>query len=175
MTWNPYDNLPEVPSFKVTSKDFQEGEKFKLPQVSGIFGAGGEDTSPELSWSGFPAETQSFAITTLDPDAPSPTGFWHWLVVDIPAATTEVPAGSGDEKGTGLPAAAYQLPNDARLSRFLGAAPPPGSAPHRYIFVVHALDTATVGIDEDASPGLSGCMLTPHTLARAVISAWYQR
>ena len=97
-----------------------------MPQVSGIFGAGGQDASPQLSWSGFPSGTQSFVVTMCDPEAPTVIGFWHWAVVNIPGNVTELPAGAGDESGSGLPQGAFQLPNDARMTRYVGAGPPEG-------------------------------------------------
>src|SRR5438045_3940265 len=103
MSWNPYENLPPAASFLLTSSDLKDGEKLAMPQVSGIFGAGGQDVSPQLSWSGFPSGTQSFVVTMCDPEAPTVTGFWHWAVVNIPGNVTELPTGAGDESGSALP------------------------------------------------------------------------
>ena len=84
MNYNPYENLPKVPSFEVTSTDVQDGEKMPLPQMSGIFGAGGEDISPQLSWHRFPEATKSFVVTVYDPDAPTASGFWHSGLFPLP-------------------------------------------------------------------------------------------
>src|SRR5947209_14414171 len=132
MSRDPYADLPAVPSFTLTSPDISDGEELPTAHVSGIFGAGGEDVSPALSWSGFPAETRGFAITMYDPDAPTASGFWHWAVVGIPASVTELPRGAGDESGSGLPEGAFQLRNDGGIARFLGAAPPAGHGRHNY-------------------------------------------
>ena len=126
MSWNPYENLPPAASFSLTSSDLKEGEKLAMPQVSGIFGAGGQDVSPQLSWSGFPSGTRSFVVTMCDPEAPTVSGFWHWAVVNIPGDVTELPTGAGDESGSGLPEGAFQLPNDARMACYVS----PGKAPH---------------------------------------------
>jgi Raf kinase inhibitor-like YbhB/YbcL family protein len=175
MTTSPYDTLPRVPSFQVTSNDVRDGERLAQPQVSGIFGAGGGDVSPHLAWSGFPAETRSFVVTAYDPDAPTASGFWHWAVVDIPASVTELPTGAGDESGSGLPAGAFQLRNDGGVARYVGAAPPAGHGPHRYFFVVHAVDVDTLGIDASATPAYLGFNLFFHTLARAILVATYEQ
>ena len=171
----PYDTLPKVPSFEVTSSDVKDGEQLPTPQLSGIFGAGGQDVSPQLSWSGFPAATKSFVVTCYDPDAPTASGFWHWAVVDIPATITSLPTGAGDESGSGLPAGAFQLRNDAGLARFLGAAPPPGHGRHRYFFVVHAVGVESLGIPEEASNAFLGFNLFSQSLARAIMVCWYER
>lgn len=93
---DPYDALPKLPSFSLTSASITDGQPLATPQVSGIMGAGGEDVSPQLSWSGFPEGTRSFAVTVYDPDAPTLSGFWHWAVANLPADVTELPAGAGD-------------------------------------------------------------------------------
>jgi Raf kinase inhibitor-like YbhB/YbcL family protein len=145
------------------------------PQLSGIFGAGGSDTSPHLAWSGFPEGTKSFAVTCYDPDAPTASGFWHWAVFGIPADVTELAAGAGSADGSGLPAGAVQLRTDGGVAQYLGAAPPEGHGKHRYFFVVHAVDTDNLGADANASPALLGFLLSGHTLARATIVPVYER
>ncbi len=174
MDYNPYEYLPKVPSFEVTSTDVQDGEKLLPPQVSGIFGAGGQDISPQLSWRGFPQGTKSFVVTVYDPDAPTASGFWHWAVVDIPANVTELPSGTGDESGSGLPQGAFQLRNDGGIARYIGAAPPSGHGKHHYYTVVHAVDVPSLGIGRDATPAFLGFNLFFHTLARAIIVPWYE-
>jgi Raf kinase inhibitor-like YbhB/YbcL family protein len=156
MGWDPYENLPPAASFSLTSSDLREGEKLAMPQVSGIFGAGGQDISPQLSWSGFPAGTQSFVVTMCDPEAPTVSGFWHWAVVNIPGDVTELPAGAGDESGAGLPPGAFQLKNDARMACYVGAGPPEGHGRRRYIFAVLALDAERIEIDKEATPAAPG-------------------
>nr|WP_255430124.1 YbhB/YbcL family Raf kinase inhibitor-like protein [Streptomonospora sp. PA3] len=167
--------MPAVPTFSVTSSDVADGQTLPAAQVSGIMGAGGEDVSPHLSWSGFPEATRSFAVTCFDPDAPTASGFWHWVVCDIPANVTELPAGAGDESGSGLPAQALTLRNDAGSRRYIGAAPPGGHGPHRYMFAVHAVDVESLGIDETASPAFLGFNLFFHAIGRAVITPVYEQ
>jgi Raf kinase inhibitor-like YbhB/YbcL family protein len=169
MSRNPYDELPAVASFTVTSTDVTDGQALATPQLSGIMGAGGEDVSPQLEWSAFPEETRSFAVTVYDPDAPTASGFWHWAVADIPASVTSLPSGAGDDEGSGLPAGAVQLRNDASAKRFIGAAPPPGHGPHHYYVAVHAVDVESLDLPQDATPAFLGFNLFSHTLARAVI------
>ena len=151
---------------------FRSGQQLQQPQFSGLFGVpGGQDVSPQLSWSGAPEGTKSYAVTVYDPDAPTQSGFWHWAVADIPAEVTSVPTGAGDDSGSGLPDGAFQLPNDARAARFIGAAPPAGHGEHRYFITVHALDVPKIGVTADATPAFLGFTIASHILARATIVA----
>lgn len=167
-----FAKLPNVESFEVISKDVKDGDAFALPQYSGIFGVeGGKDISPQLSWTDAPKGTKSYAVTIYDLDAPTGAGFWHWAVANIPANTTELPTGAGDETGSGLPKGAFQLPNDARAARYIGAAPPKGHGKHTYAIVVYALDVEDIGVSKDATPTFLGFNMSGHTLGRAMITA----
>jgi Raf kinase inhibitor-like YbhB/YbcL family protein len=169
----PYEFLPRVPSFKVTSTDVTDGGVLRPEQVNAS--AGGQDVSPELHWSDFPDSTRSFAVTVFDPDAPTGSGFWHWSVCNIPASVTELARGAGKPDGGGLPASAVTVRNDVGERGYMGAAPPPGLGPHRYVFAIHAIDVDSLEVDRDATPALVGFNLTFHTLARAVLVATYER
>src|SRR6266702_3723611 len=156
----PYDFMPAVPSFTLQSTDVADGQQMSDAQVFDGFGMTGQNISPQLSWHGFPAETKSFAVTCFDPDAPTGSGFWHLVLLDVPASVT------------GLAAGAICVRNDYGVKAFGGAAPPAGDPAHRYVFAVHALDVddlASQGVDADVSPAVAGFNLRFHTIARATM------
>ncbi len=173
-SYNPYDALPDLPTFTVTSESFSDGGAWGSRQASGMMGPGGDDASPQVSWSGFPAETKSFAVTVYDPDAPTASGFWHWAVADIPVSTTSLPEGAGDDTGSALPQGAVTLANDGGMKRFVGAAPPPGHGPHRYFLAVHAVDVESLDLPDGATPAFLGFNLFSHAIARGIIHATFE-
>ena len=165
---DPYAKLPPVASFTLTSDDVGHGETLADKHV-----AAKGNTSPHLSWSGAPVGTKSYVVTAYDPDAPTPSGFWHWVVVDVPADVTELAAGAGQSDET-LPDGAFHVANDVGGKSFTGAAPPDGDHPHRYYFVVHAVGQETLGVDSDASPAVVSFNLAFKTLGRAIVQGTYQ-
>lgn len=169
---DPFARLPEVPSFTVTSETIFHGQTLPVGQMSGAFGVpGGQDLSPQLSWTGAPEGTRSYAVTMYDPDAPTGSGFWHWAVTGIPATVTSLPEGAGDDQGSGLPDGSYQLAGDAGAARFIGGAPPAGHGEHRYFVTVHALDVEDLGVPPESSPAFLGFNMASHILGRATLIA----
>lgn len=153
-------------AFTLTSSGFVDGGPLPDAQVM----AGG-NRSPQLSWSGAPEATKSFAITCYDPDAPTGSGFWHWTVANIPAGVTELAEGASP---AGLPGGAIEGRTDFGKPGFGGAAPPPGHGPHRYIFTVFAVDTERLEVTPEDSGAVFGFNLYFHTLARASITGVYE-
>lgn len=164
---NPYDLLPPVPSFSVTSDDVSDAQPLKDDQVAHL-----GDTSPQLSWDAVP-DAKSYTVTCFDPDAPTPSGFWHWLLVDLPADVTSLETGAGAE-GADLPGQAFMCRNDTGSKAFAGAAPPEGDQVHRYFLVVHAVTEESLGVDSDASPAVVSFNLAFKTAARAILHGTYQ-
>lgn len=174
MSNSPFARLNDVLRFELTSTDVAEGQRLPQAQASGLMGVdGGEDISPQLSWSGFPEETKAFAVTCYDPDAPTGSGFWHWTVTDIPGTVTSLPADAGNPEAGLLPEGAVTVRNDAGDRRFVGAAPPEGHGPHRYFFIVHAL-SEPLGVDESATPAFVGFNIFFKSIGRAWIETNYE-
>ena len=170
LEYDPYaalQALKPMPSFTLTSADFVDGEELPLPLRASGRGAG--DRSPQLSWSGFPPSTQSFAVTCFDPDAPSGSGWWHWAVANIPVGVTSLDPGAGEPGGIKLPHGALVLRNEDGERRYVGSGPPPGTGVHRYFFVVHAIDRARLSIDADSTAAALSLQCFFHGLARAVL------
>ncbi|GAB7041194.1 MULTISPECIES: YbhB/YbcL family Raf kinase inhibitor-like protein [Catenuloplanes] len=168
---DPYDLLPPVPSFALTSTDIADGTA--LDDTFAHDSVGGRNVSPQLSWSGFPAGTRSFVVTCFDPDAPTGSGFWHWVAVNLPVTVTELAQGAGSTEG-GLPDGAFHVRNDYGTLSYGGSAPPAGDREHRYVFAVHAVDVEALDVTWDVSPAVVGFNLAFHTLARATLRSTYR-
>ena len=139
------------------------------------FGCSGENKSPTLKWSGAPKETKGFAVTVYDPDAPTGSGWWHWMVINIPSDVTELVAGAGVANSTTLPKGAIQGRSDFGVAAWGGACPPQGDKPHHYIFTVYALKTDKLDIPSDSTAALTGYMIHANALGKASFTAIYGR
>jgi Raf kinase inhibitor-like YbhB/YbcL family protein len=166
-------NLSFAQTFTLKSKDI--GGQMTLQQVLNGFGCTGQNLSPQVSWENIPAGTKSFAITIYDKDAPTGSGFWHWVVFNIPASETELKQGAGDASKNLLPEGTIQSVTDFGQPGYGGPCPPEGDKPHQYIITIHALKTDNLGLDAKATPALVGFYLNANTLAKASIVAYYQR
>lgn len=168
-----FARLEEVAEFSVTSATVTAGQEWPTAQYSGAMGVpNGEDISPQLSWSGAPEGTKSYAVTIFDPDAPTGSGFWHWSVGNISADVTELAENAGTSDSSGLPEGAFQLKHDGGGRGFVGAAPPAGHGAHRYIITVHALGVEKLDIPEDASNAFFGFNRHGNTLGRATLTVY---
>jgi len=165
----------QAQAFTLSSPDMAEGSTLPRRFEYNGFGCAGDNQSPALRWSGAPAGTQSYAVTAYDPDAPTGSGWWHWVVVNLPASVTELRPDAGAAGGAQLPAGASHVRIDYGVAAWGGACPPEGDAPHRYIFTVHALKVDKLGLDSKAMPALVGYMLNANSLGKASLTATYQR
>lgn len=159
-------------AFMLSSPDIKEGHFMAKDQEFDGFGCAGKNISPALNWEHAPAGTKSFAVTVFDPDAPTCSGFWHWLVTDIPVAATGLAQGAGAGK---LPQGSRCFTNDYGSKAFGGACPPEGHGMHRYQFTVWALPEETLPAPDGASAAVVGFMLNAMSLGKAVITATYAR
>jgi len=162
-----------VGAFELKSPDIAEGSTLGMAQVFSGFGCTGGNVSPALQWSGAPAGTKSFALTVYDPDAPTGSGWWHWIVYDLPASSTGLARGVG--KGAALPAGAQQGRNDFGTGDFGGACPPVGDKPHHYIFTIYALKVEKLGVPADATAALIGYNINANQLGSAKLNARFGR
>lgn len=167
---DPFDVLPAKPSFTLASDDIADGQPLSHTFVHDS--VGGQNQSPELHWSGFPDDTRSFVVTCYDPDAPTQSGFWHWSLVNVPVATTQLARGAGSDGP--LPRGAFHVRNDSGTKAYAGAAPPAGDRDHRYVFAVHAVDIDALDVDDSVSPAVVGFNLAFHTLARGILRCTYK-
>lgn len=161
--------------FTLFSPDVADGGTLPMKQVYNQFGCTGADISPALEWSGAPAGTKSFAVTVFDPDAPTGSGWWHWVVYDLPATSTGLSRGAGAAKGGHMPKGSVQGRTDFGAPGYGGPCPPPGDKPHHYVFTLYALDLAKLPVPAGASAALIGFNLHFHTVAKASFTALYGR
>ncbi len=162
--------------FTVESAEVKPNAKMAEAQVYKGFGCEGGNISPSLTWKGAPAGTKSFAVTMYDPDAPTGSGWWHWVVFNIPADTTSIPAGAGDPASGKMPKGAVQSRTDFGKPGYGGPCPPQGDKPHRYIITVYALKVDKLSdVDENSAGAMVGFMTKASGLGKATLTAAYGR
>ena len=164
--------------FTVRSDSFKDGDYLTKDHIlSKDYGVGceGGNKSPHLAWSGAPTGTKSFAVTCFDPDAPTGSGFWHWLVVNVPPEVNELALDAGNPKVRKLPKEALQTRTDFGAPGYGGPCPPPGDHPHRYLFTVFAVGADSLPVTADTSAATIGFELNFNTLAKAAIMGLYKR
>ena len=162
--------------FKLASPDLKPNGMIAGEQVFNGFGCSGKNVSPALAWSGAPKDTKSFALLVHDPDAPpSGAGWWHWVVVDIPAGTTELKKNAGKADGSALPSGAVQVRTDFGVPGWGGPCPPAGDKPHRYNFTLHALKVDKLDLPKDAGAALAGLMVNANSIGKATLTGRYGR
>lgn len=157
-------------AFRLSSKDLKEGERLPEAQVFNGMGYSGGNRSPHLAWEDAPEGTKSFVVTCYDPDAPTGSGWWHWVVINIPGSAKELPGGAGS--GSGLPHGAVQTRTDFGQPGYGGAAPPPGRT-HHYMFTIHALKVEKLDLDPQSSAAMVGYMTNMNSLGKATLTATY--
>ena len=162
-------------AFKLSSAEIKPGQMLPASYEYAGFGCAGDNLSPALQWQGAPAGTQSYAVTVYDPDAPTGSGWWHWMVYNLPADTNSLPRGAGSAEKPQLPAGAVQQRIDFGVAAYGGMCPPAGSPPHRYIFTVHALKTPKLDIPAEATAALAGYVINANTLAKSSFTVRYAR
>ena len=162
-------------SFTLESREIKAGGMIDARFEFNGFDCSGDNHSPALVWTGAPEGTQSLALTLYDPDAPSGSGWWHWVLIDLPADCGSLAAGAGDVGGAALPAGARQLRNDYGQMGFGGVCPPRGDRPHRYVFTLYALKVPKLEVPDDATAALAGFMIHSNALGQASFTARYGR
>ena len=163
---------------QISSTSFNDGDYLKMEHVLSAdygFGCGGGNKSPQLKWDGAPAATKSFAVTCFDPDAPTGSGFWHWVVVNIPPSVTELALDAGNPASGRLPAGALQVRTDFGKAGYGGPCPPPNDHPHRYLFTVHAVSAQALPVTADTSAAVVGFNLHFQTLEKATLMGLFKR
>ena len=165
----------QTAQFRVSSPAFKAGGTLKAEQVFNGFGCTGGNISPELSWGNAPAGTKSFALTMYDPDAPTGSGWWHWVIFNIPANATKLAGGTGDPGKNLAPAGSVQSRTDFGTAGYGGPCPPAGTKPHRYIFTVFALKVDKLDLDANASGAMVGFFLNANALGKASVMGRYGR
>jgi Raf kinase inhibitor-like YbhB/YbcL family protein len=163
---------------KVTSSSFKDGDYLPADHILSAdygFGCAGGNRSPHLRWEGAPDGTRSFAVLCFDPDAPTGSGFWHWVMVNIPPAVTELQLDAGNPSNANVPAGALQVRTDFGKPGYGGPCPPQGDHPHRYLFTVHAVSLDKLPVTADTSAAVVGFYLNFNTVAKATLMGLYKR
>lgn len=167
--------LAHAAGFTLASPDVNAHTPIGNKYVFNGFGCAGENVSPALVWQGAPAATKSFALTVYDPDAPTGSGWWHWVMIDIPADSHGLPQGAGDPATKKAPAGAVEVRTDFGKPGWGGPCPPKGDKPHRYIFTVYALKVDKLDVGADATAALVGFMIHANQIGKASVTARYGR
>jgi Raf kinase inhibitor-like YbhB/YbcL family protein len=160
-------------AFELSSDEVRQGGTIGVAQVYNDFGCTGKNVSPSLTWQNPPVGTRSYAVTVYDPDAPTGSGWWHWVVFNIPPTMTSLPSGAGDASGGKLPAGVVQSRTDFGKPGYGGPCPPKGDKPHRYIFTVYALKVEHLDLDANASGAMVGYMLNANKIRAVSITSKY--
>jgi Raf kinase inhibitor-like YbhB/YbcL family protein len=166
----------QAPPFQASSPDVVSGKPIAAKFIYNGFGCTGQNVSPAIMWKSPPAGTKSFAVMVHDPDAPTGgAGFWHWIVIDIPAGTAFIAQGAGTADGKRLPAGSRQINTDFGAPGWGGPCPPAGDKPHRYNFTVYALKVDKLDLPATATASLTGFMVNANALGKATFTANFGR